>query len=86
MPPRPGGTLAILEANPAMDIVIVAHAGFEAAASFDTFWRGGLVGREVRFQVWRIRADEVPDEDRALWLFDQWARVDDWVAAQAASE
>jgi 1-acyl-sn-glycerol-3-phosphate acyltransferase len=89
-PPRPAGTLAVLDGAPDADIVIMAHAGFEG---LDTF--GGILKvipgtAPVLLDCVRIPRDEVPDDDegRIAWLDDQWLaldrRVDALLAERAA--
>ncbi|MCB9789092.1 MAG: lysophospholipid acyltransferase family protein [Deltaproteobacteria bacterium] len=81
LPPRLGGPLALLEAAPGVDVVIVEHTGFEGAATFASFWAGGLVGRTVRVRLRRIGAESLPTRDRDRWLFERWAEVDRWIDA-----
>ena len=86
LPPRTGGVAAIREAAPAMDAVICVHTGFEGAASFKEFWQGGLVGKTVNVEFWRIPAEGIPaaPQDRKIWLLDLWLEVDAWVARHLA--
>jgi len=81
LPPRAGGSLALLESLPAADVVFCAHVGFDDITRFSDFLDGGLVRKTVRVAFWRVRAVDVPrDRDARLdWLFRQWKRVDDWV-------
>ncbi len=86
MPPRIGGPRALLEGAPDADVVICAHDGLGGFAELADLWGGGLVGQRVRVAFWRIPAEEVPQRrrDQMFWLFDQWARVDDWIERQRA--
>jgi 1-acyl-sn-glycerol-3-phosphate acyltransferase len=81
LPPRLGGTLALLDRNPGADILFCAHVGFDAASTFWHFWNGSLVGQTIRVRFWRVPAAEIPkDRDaRIAWLFDQWGRMDEYV-------
>ena len=87
LPPRRGGALALLETRPDVDVVFLAHVGFEDAASLGDVWRARLVGRTVRLCFWRVPHVEIPRtaEGRAEWLDAQWGRVDAWIAAHAGS-
>jgi hypothetical protein len=82
LPPRPGGTLALLAAAPEVDVVVCEHVGFEGTASIGQIWRGALVGRTVRVRFRRIRRSEIPAESTAAlaWLRDEWRRVDAWIS------
>lgn len=80
LPPRPGGTLALLEQTSA-DVVVLAHRGFEGFATVKDVWSGDLVGRTVVLKFWRIPRESIPVDrsGRVEWLFEVWAGVDDWV-------
>jgi hypothetical protein len=85
LPPRLGGPLALLETSGA-DVLFVAHVGLENTARLADLLSGALVGARVRVALWRVPRAEVPTEpgDRVEWLYDQWARLDAWVAARRA--
>jgi 1-acyl-sn-glycerol-3-phosphate acyltransferase len=80
--PRTGGVLALLQAKTAADVVFFAHQGLEGLSLFSDLWRGGLVRRTLRIHCWRIARSEIPDdrEARIRWLYDQWTRMDAFVA------
>ena len=80
LPPRPGGTLALLDATTA-DVVVMAHRGLEGFATVRDMFSGEIVGRAVTASFWRIPRDSIPEErsERLEWLFEQWTAVDDWV-------
>jgi 1-acyl-sn-glycerol-3-phosphate acyltransferase len=84
LPPRLGGSLALLDAG--VDVVFGAHAGLEQAGSFRDLWHGSLVGRLIRARFWRVPAAEIPPdpEARRRFLFEHWQRVDAWVGEQLA--
>ncbi len=81
LPPRIGGVLALLEAAPDCDVLFVEHVGFDGVTSFAEFWGGGLIGRQVRVRLRRVAAADIPDADRATWLYERWATIDDWIDA-----
>jgi 1-acyl-sn-glycerol-3-phosphate acyltransferase len=80
LPPRPGGTLAILDATDA-DVVVLAHSGLEGLATARDIWSGGMVGSTIQVRLWRVARTEIPDgrRQRLEWLFRTWAEVDDWI-------
>ncbi len=84
LPPRVGGPRALLEGAPRADVVFCAHDGLGGFAELGDLWSGGLVGQRVRVTFWRVPAAEVPERRREqmYWLFDQWARVDEWIEQQ----
>ncbi len=81
MPPRLGGTRAILEAAAGVDVVVCAHVGLDGFAEVKDIWAGSMVGKEVWVRFWRIPGADVPRQRRAqtAWLFDQWEAVDRWI-------
>jgi 1-acyl-sn-glycerol-3-phosphate acyltransferase len=81
LPPRLGGTLALLDRSHGADVVFCAHVGFDAAATFWHFWNGSLVGQTIRVRFWRVPHAEIPkDRDARIdWLYTQWERMDAYV-------
>lgn len=86
--PRPGGAVALLAANPGLDVVLVAHTGFEDAGSLAALWRGALRGARVRIGFRRVPFSALPgvasatDAERLDWLHAEWQRIDDWIDAR----
>lgn len=87
LPPRPGGTLGLLEATPEADVVVCAHTGFEGTASLAEIWKGALVHQVIRVQFRRIPRDEIPTERdaRIAWILEEWQRVGAWVESHQSS-
>lgn len=88
LPPRLGGALALLESAPDADVVFGAHVGLEVLRSLADLWSGALVGRRIELAFWRIPAAAIPAtrDERIEWLYDQWQRVDAWLAVRHARE
>jgi 1-acyl-sn-glycerol-3-phosphate acyltransferase len=86
LPPRLGGTLALLEAARDADVVIFGHVGLDGFEYISDIWSGGLVGTTVRLKFWRFPAADVPSGRDALivWLYDRWQELDDWIGEQRA--
>ena len=80
LPPRLGGPLALLEAAPDVDLLLLEHTGFEGAGTFAQFWSGRLVGQTLRVRLRRFAAKTIPATRRDEWLFERWAEMDDWIA------
>lgn len=85
LPPKPGGTLALLEASRA-DVVVLMHRGLEGFARLKDIWTGKLVGSTIVAHFRRIDRSEVPmdSDEQVRWLFDLWASVDRWVIGEEA--
>jgi len=79
--PRPGGTLALIEAAGA-DVVVVAHHGLDGFANVSNIWAGGMVGKHVQVRLSRYRYADIPEgrTARTEWLFQIWQEMDDWLA------
>jgi len=86
LPPRPGGALGLLEANPGADVLFFAHAGFDGIATVWDLWAGKLVAATIRVLTWRVPYAEIPKdrEGRLRWLAQNWQRLDTWVGEQSA--
>jgi len=84
LPPRPGGTIGLLEAARDADVIICAHTGFEGAASLAQIWNGALINRVIRVHFRRISRNQIPTERDAqiAWILREWQRVDAWVKKQ----
>jgi 1-acyl-sn-glycerol-3-phosphate acyltransferase len=82
LPPRPGGALALLDQCKGVDVVFCAHTGMEGANRLENFINGSLFRRKIEVELWRVSADEVPEdpEERIEWLHGWWKRMDHWVA------
>jgi 1-acyl-sn-glycerol-3-phosphate acyltransferase len=81
LPPRPGGVLALLDAIPHADLVVIAHAGLDQFASFSDLAKAVPLKDPIHVSAWRIRAADIPSDpgDRVAWLDQQWVHVDRWV-------
>ena len=87
LPPHSGGVLALLERAPGVDVAFLAHAGFDRVRTLGDLFRGALIGARIEGELWRVPAAEIPADEagRRAWLFDQWARIDRWVAERGRS-
>ncbi|HSL59361.1 MAG TPA: lysophospholipid acyltransferase family protein [Acidimicrobiales bacterium] len=85
LPPRPGGTLALLDATDDVgaDVVLIAHVGLEVLTPVTAIWRRIPLCRPVQVKVWRIPRHEIPVglAERRRWLLATWQVLDDWVDA-----
>ena len=81
LPPKPGGALALIEKRPDLDIIFCAHTGIEGAGKLADFARGGLIGKTLKIQFWRVAASEIPqtEQERSDWLIYWWKRLDRWI-------
>jgi 1-acyl-sn-glycerol-3-phosphate acyltransferase len=82
LPPKIVGPLALLAAAPGIDVVFFDQKGFEGAADFGAFWRGALIHKTIRVRLRRVKAADIPVENRDTWLFEQWRETDRFVSAE----
>ena len=84
LPPKPGGAVAAINACPSADVIFVAHTGLDDLVTLGDVWRKLPVSARITAKWWRVPAASVPREHDAQvrWLYDQWERIDDWIAAQ----
>lgn len=83
-PPRPAGSLALLEGAPSADVVVAWHIGFDGMDTFGGIMRNmpPLSGRTVRYVCRRVRRADVPTGDAFTgWLDDTWLELDATVDA-----
>ena len=78
--PRPGGTLAAIEAAPHAQVVVVGHVG--VPVGFAELWERLPARQTVEVRMWL--AGELPDDhgERIDRLFGWWRELDDWVEAR----
>jgi 1-acyl-sn-glycerol-3-phosphate acyltransferase len=89
LPPRLGGTVALLQAARGADVVVCGHVGLDGFEYVSDIWRGAPVRARVRIKFWRIPACEIPldDEDAAVtWLYERWFELDEWIDQQLSRD
>ncbi|MFG2010214.1 1-acyl-sn-glycerol-3-phosphate acyltransferase [Micromonospora sp. NPDC048868] len=81
--PQPGGLLAALDAAPDAGVIFVAHTGLDRMLSVGDVWRELPMDKRIIMRFWSVPPEEVPTgrQERIDWLFDWWARIDEWIAA-----
>jgi 1-acyl-sn-glycerol-3-phosphate acyltransferase len=85
LPPRPGGTLALLRAAPSADVVVCGHFGLPKFEYLSDAFEGELVGSTVHVKFWRYPASAVPmDSEDSFrdWLYDRWYEMDRWIDSE----
>lgn len=87
LPPRPGGTAAVLTTRPDADVLVVAHGGLDGLTSPREVWSALPVDRTpMRVRWWHVPAAELPrtEDDVEAWLTGQWQQVSAWVDERPA--
>jgi len=83
LPPRLGGTLALLAANPGRDLLFCAHSGFEGSSHFSNLVNGSWLRANIRIAFWRVPYAQLPHDPDGMraFLFAQWDRMQATVEA-----
>jgi 1-acyl-sn-glycerol-3-phosphate acyltransferase len=80
IPPRPAGSRALLQGDPAADVVLAWHVGFDGLSNFDGILKHlAHKPRPVQFRMKRVPRAEVPVDDEAAfegWLDTAWLQMD----------
>ncbi|WP_240930601.1 1-acyl-sn-glycerol-3-phosphate acyltransferase [Isoptericola sp. BMS4] len=87
MAPHTGGFLTALDAVPTDGaVLVVAHTGLERLVTVKDIWRELPMDKTIVLGGWLTPVADLPadHQGRSLWLFDQWERVDAWIAARAS--
>lgn len=81
--PQPGGMLAALDAAPDAGVIFVAHTGLDRMLTVADIWRELPMDKRIVMRFWSVPPEEVPvgRQARIDWLYEWWARIDEWVAA-----
>ncbi|MER7283509.1 1-acyl-sn-glycerol-3-phosphate acyltransferase [Dactylosporangium sp. NPDC000244] len=79
--PRPGGTLAALDAAPEAGVIWVAHTGLDKLLTVADVWRHLPLDLTITMRWWSVEPEEIPAgrDERVEWLYEWWARIDDWI-------
>jgi 1-acyl-sn-glycerol-3-phosphate acyltransferase len=86
LPPRPDGVFTCLDANPGLEIVVVAHAGLDRLVRARQVWDQLPLTTPMTVRAWPTAHVPKEREDRLAWLTLEWAVVDEWVDAFHAGQ
>jgi 1-acyl-sn-glycerol-3-phosphate acyltransferase len=79
--PKPGGLLAALDAAPDAGVIFVAHTGLDRMITVRDVWRELPMDKRLVMRFWSVDPEDVPvgEEERTVWLYDWWTRIDAWI-------
>jgi 1-acyl-sn-glycerol-3-phosphate acyltransferase len=80
LPPRPGGTLASMEAAPHARVFVIGHVG--VPVGFSEMWERLPDRQTIELRVWALEGAPEDHVGRIDWLFGVWRNLDDWVEAR----
>jgi 1-acyl-sn-glycerol-3-phosphate acyltransferase len=81
LPPHPDGVFTCLDANPGLDVVVVAHAGLDRIVRARQVWDQLPLTTPMTVRAWPTAEVPKDKEGRLAWLTLEWAVVDQWVDA-----
>ena len=84
LPPRPAGLMSLLDTSPAVDVVIINHAGLDHFPTLAELARHAPLTRPIEVTATRIPRRDIPDDasGRIAWLDRLWCDMDSWVHEQ----
>jgi 1-acyl-sn-glycerol-3-phosphate acyltransferase len=81
LPPRPDGVFTCVDANPGLDVVVIAHAGLDRMIRAHQAWEQLPLSTPMTVRAWPTVEVPRDEEARLAWLTLEWAIVDEWVDA-----
>ena len=86
LPPRPAGSIALLEGAPDADIVVLGHVGLESYSSIRDIISAVPITEPIVVRLWRHQRSEIPEDpgDQATWLVERWIELDQWIEERLA--
>jgi hypothetical protein len=84
LPPRPAGLLALLDALPEADVVVLDHQGLDRWPRLAALARDVPLTEPVSVWAKRCPRSEIPvgSEERTAWLDQLWIELDEQVGAR----
>lgn len=84
--PKLGGPIGLMEEAPHADIVILEHTGLEPMETIADLFNGKLVGITLHIRFRRIKAAEIPADNRDIWVFQRFLEMDEWIDSKRADK
>jgi 1-acyl-sn-glycerol-3-phosphate acyltransferase len=81
LPPKPNGLFTAIDAAPDAGVIFCAHTGLDRMMTVADVWRELPMDKQLVMRFWSVPPEEVPvdAEERVVWLYDWWARIDAWI-------
>jgi len=87
MAPHAGGLLTAMDRAPGARIVMMGHTGLDQLETVGDIWQALPVDKRITLKMWTVPPEQIPaaDDQREVWLFDWWERIDRWIDANRAA-
>lgn len=81
LPAKQAGLFTILDTVPNLDVVFMAHVGFDSFRNLNDLTNGTGLDTVCRIHCWRVAAGDIPSEleARSEWLASEWKKMDEVV-------
>ena len=78
LPPRLGGSMALLDEAQQADAVFCAHTGLEGTTDFFDILKGKMVGATIHVHFHTVDFESIPHttEEKKVWFLNEWLVVD----------
>lgn len=88
LPAKQAGLFTILDTVPDLDVVFMAHIGFDSFRNLGDLTNGTALDTVCKIHCWRVSSADIPSDEasRAVWLAAEWKKLDDVVSELKAAE
>ena len=83
--PRLGGPLGLIDKAPHADILILEHTGLEPMETIGDLFNGKLVGITLHIRFRRIKSEDIPTEDREVWVYEKFMEMENWIESKQSN-
>lgn len=86
LPAKQAGLFTILDTVSSIDVVFMAHVGFDSFRNLNDLTNGTALNTVCKIHCWRVPASEIPEEleARSEWLAQEWKKMDEVVVRLAS--
>lgn len=87
LPAKQAGLFTILDSVADLDVVFMAHVGFDSFRNLSDLSNGTALDTVCKIHCWRVAASDIPSEPeaRSEWLAMEWKKMDEMVVELSQS-
>ena len=88
LPIKPGGLLALLDANPDSDLFLIGHNGFQPFGSFKEILKNIPFKAPIEVFIRQIPICDVPIDksERLKFIDSEWLALDQWLETKLRND